>query len=209
MKRVVLLLGFGLVCIGVVYYAAPRYVAARKTAGQNAAYARMLAENGPLALDRTTQAIFVHADRVETFRLVDPNADSDEVYMPVGPQPHILYLDYCQVMHIGPVEGRAFAAAIQAALSQMPAPTTEPGARVQGPNDSGSDVGFRVWQRKAHADVYIGLNTGRGEIISEDAHHKPLMRTAGFIGGARPALLALSRQAFPQDKQLAVLEQKK
>ncbi len=157
MKRIVLLLGFGLVCMGAVFYAAPRYVAARKTAGRNAAYARMLAESGPLVLDSATQAIFFNADRVETFRLVDPNADSDEEYMPVGLQPHALYLDNCQVLHVGPVEGRALAAALQNALSQMPAPTQEPGITVQGPNDSGSDVGFRVWRGKAHADIYVGL----------------------------------------------------
>ncbi len=205
MKRVVLLLGFGLVCIGAVYYAAPRYVAARKTADQNAGYARMLMGNGPLVLDSATQAIFVNADRVETFRLVDPNADSDESSMPVSSWPRGQFMGGCQVMHVGPAEGRDFAAALQMALARMPSPGDMTGQSVPGPNDSGSDVGFRVWRGKAHADIYVGLNTGYGEIISEDAHHKPLMRTAGYMGGSRPALLALSRQAFPQDTSLAEL----
>ena len=68
MKRVVFLLGFGLVCIGAAYYAAPHYVAARKTADQNAAYARMRADNSnPLVLDAATRAVLANADRVQTF----------------------------------------------------------------------------------------------------------------------------------------------
>ena len=87
MKRIVLLLGFGIVCIGAVSFAAPRFVAARQTADRNAAYAQMMTKNGPLVLDGATQAVLAHADRVETFRLVNPNADSDETAMPIGSSP--------------------------------------------------------------------------------------------------------------------------
>lgn len=159
-----------------------------------------MTENGPLVLDKVTQAIFTRADRVETFRLVNPNADSDEKSMPVSSWPPGKMMEGCQVMHIGPAEGPTFAAALQAALSQMPDDTQKQSAT--GPNDFGSDVGFRVWQGKAHADVYASFNTGDGEVISEDARHKSLMRVAGKMGGSRPALLVLSRKAFPQDTAL-------
>ena len=199
MKRVVLLLGFGVLCIGAALVAAPRYVAARKTADQNAAYLRMITENGPLVLDGATQAIFAHADQVETFRLVNPNADSDETLMPPSSWPPGMVIEGCQVMHVGPAQGSALAAALRAALSQMPSPGSQAGQPTAGPNDFGSDVCFRVWQGKSHADIYASFNTGGGEVISKDAHHKTLMQTVGSMGGSRPALLALSREAFPQD----------
>ncbi len=210
MKRVVLLLGFGLVCMGVTYYAAPRYVAARKTADQNAAYARMLAENGPLVLDRATQAVLANADRVETFRLRNPNEDYDEQDMPKLIGPHVRLLDQCEVMRVGPSEHRAVAAALQAALSKVPSPVQKNGqfslAPVGSPNDFGADIGFRVWKGKAHVDVCVGLYTNFVEITTEDAYSKPLAQTTASLGASRPAFIALSKQAFPQDKTLAALE---
>jgi len=203
MKRIVLLLGFGIVCIGAVSFAAPRFVAARQTADRNAAYAQMMTKNGPLVLDGATQAVLAHADRVETFRLVNPNADSDETAMPIGSSPPGMFVGGCQVLHIGPAKGPAFAAALQAALSKMPSPGSPAGQTVPGPNDFGSDVCFRVWRGKAHADIYASFNTGRGEIISQDAQHKTLTQTVGVMGGSGPALLALSKDAFPQDSYFA------
>lgn len=109
MKRIVVLLGCGLVCIGTVLYAAPRYVAARKTADRNAAYARMRADNSnPLVLDTATRAILANADRVETFRLQGGDEDEDvseraalaKAY--ASPQ----YLEDHFVIGRGPIQGR-------------------------------------------------------------------------------------------------------
>lgn len=210
MKRIVLLLGFGLVCIGAVFYAAPRYVAARQTADRNAAYARMRADNSnPLVLDAATRAILANADRVQTFQLRNPNRDYDESRSTSVPQ-RPTEIDNCEVMHIGPTQGRAFAAALQAALSAAPSPLGTDGrfslAPVGSPNDFGADVGFRVWRGKAHADVCVGLYTNFVQITTEAAPSKPLAQTTASLGASRPAFIALSRQAFPQDKQLAALE---
>ena len=210
MKRIVLLLAFGLVCIGAVLYAAPRYVAARNTADRNAAYARMRADNSnPLVLDTVTRAILADADRVQTFQLRNPNRDYDEKdLVPVSPLP--MQVDHCEVMHTGPTQRRAFAAALQAALSEAPSPLGTDGqfspAPVGSPNDFGADVGFRVWRGKVHVDVCVGLDTNFVEITTEAVQSEPLAQTTASLGASRPALLALSKQAFPQDKQLAALE---
>ena len=209
MKRIVVLLGFGLVCISAAYYAAPRYVSARKTADRNAAYARIMAKNGPLVLNPMTQAILSSSDRVETLRLRNPNEDYDEQDMPATIGPHVQLMDQCEVMRVGPVENHAMAAALQAALFKVPSPVQPNGdlslMPVGSPNDFGADVGFRVWKGKAHVDICAGFSTGCLEVITKDASPKSLMQTTANMGASRPAFVALSRQAFPQDKSLAAL----
>ena len=209
MKRIVVMLGFGLVCIGAAYYAAPRYVSARKTADLNAAYARIMAKNGPLVLNPITQKILANADRVETFRLRNPNEDYDEQDMPAAVGPHVQLLDRCEVMRVGPMENHALAAALQAALSKVPSPAQTNGdlslMPVGSPNEFGADVGFRVWKGKAHVDICAGFSTGFLEMITMGAGSKSLMQTTAGMGASHPAFLALSRQAFPQDKSLAAL----
>lgn len=208
MKRVVLLLGFGIICIGAVFYAAPRYVAARKTADRNAAYARTLAENGPLVLDRTTQAILENADRVETFRLADfhegENRSAEEQAILDGP--HVQALDDYTVLHIGSPQGSEFAAALRAAVSEIPLPIGRDGLVYGGvPSCFDPGIGFRVWKGKAHVDLCVCFYCTGIQIITTDAHGKQLVQMTTTLGASRPAFLALSKQAFPQDKQLAAL----
>ena len=116
-----------------------------------------------------------------------------------------MLMEQCEVRHTGPMEGRPFAAALLAALSQMPALEDNAGQPTVMPNDFGSDVGFRVWKGVAHTDVCLGLYTEYGEVASQDAHGKLFGRRIAKLGVSRPALLALSKQAFPQDKALAAL----
>lgn len=71
MKRVVLLLIFAVLAVGVVGYGLPRAASWRERSQRQHQREAMPASLGPLVLDTATRAILAGADRVETFRLAD------------------------------------------------------------------------------------------------------------------------------------------
>ena len=141
-------------------------------------------------------------------RLMNPNEDYDETYAPHPPKPPVQHLEYCQVLQVGPPQGPAFAHALRVALSKMPSPggILAEGSAPTPPDGFGSDVGFRVWKVKARTNIYLGFYSNGGQIVSRDAHNKLRMQTESVLDASRPAFLALSRQAFPQDAALAGLK---
>lgn len=205
MKRTLLAVSLlAVFCLAAVF-GLPRYQRVREAARRQQCVDEAARNEIPLALDAKTQAILAGADRVETFLLTNPNRDYDEKdVMPLS-RPSML-MEQCEVRRTGPTEGRVFAAALLAALSQMPAPEDDAGQTTVTPNNFGSDVGFRVWKGKAHTDICLGLYTEFGAVISQNAHGKVFARTLAKLGASRTAFLALSKQAFPQDAPLAALK---
>lgn len=147
MKRTIFLLILLVVCAAAVF-AAPYYLKARETTRRHEAYVQMLANSKPLVLDAKTQAILAGADRVETFRLQGGDEDEDASGTQSAAYASPQYLEDHLVIDKGPIQGRAFAGALQAALVQG---TSEPDyfqCFMPG-------VGFRAWQGKRHTDICI------------------------------------------------------
>ncbi len=202
MKRVVLLLMLGIFAVAAIaavpYYHQVQETARRREAG--AAYAHKMGYDRPLAFDTKTEAILDGADRVETFRLQGGDEDYDASEQAMLSQPHPLYLEDHIVIRVGPTQNRAFAGALHAALAQG---TSEPdGAQCFEPG-----VGFRAWKGNFHTDICICFTCQGVEVTTEDAKHKILYQSLTTLGASRPALLALSKQAFPQDKTLAAVSE--
>ena len=177
--------------------AAPHYLKAREAARRQEAHVRMLASK-PLVLDADTKAILDSADRVETFRLQGSDEDEDAFGHSAAAYAAPQYLEDHLVICRRPTQGRAFAGALQAALVQG---TSEPdAAQCFEPG-----LGFRAWQGKAHTDICVCFTCQGVEIVTKDAKQAVLHQSLTELGASRPALLALSKQAFPQDKALAAL----
>ncbi len=202
MKRILVVASLVILCLAVVY-GVPRYRVVREAARRQQ-YLEDAAKNEvPLVLDAKTEAILSGADRVETFRLAgggDEELTSAEQVALHGPHPQ--YFENYSVMSVGPPQGKAFAASLQRALSQV-------SGEVDGAQCFDPGVGFRVWKAKAHVDVCVCFYCSGVQIttpyaspesIRQNPYHQPTM-----LGESRPALLALSKQAFPQDARLAAL----
>lgn len=197
MKRIVLLLVLLAACTAAVFVI-PYALKAREAARRQEAYARMLAGSPPLVLDVATTAILNGADRVETFRLQGGDEDEDASgTLAVYASPR--YVEDHLVIGNGRQQGRAFAGALRAALVQGTSAPDFMQCFMPG-------VGFRAWKGKAHTDISVCFTCQGIEIVTKDAKQKVLHQSLTELGASRPALLALSRQAFPQDKQLAALE---
>ncbi len=198
MKRIAIIVALVAVCLAAFSYPFARMAWERHTREQGRL--AWLAESKPPVLDTVTQGVLTGADRVETFRLADFHEDEDtpEARAAKSTPPNQSLDDYA-VLHKGPTQGAAFAASISAALKQ----TRSPGSYSQC-FDPG--VGYRVWKGKAHTDLCVCFYCEGIELITQDAHHKEITKTMISLGAARPAFLALSRQAFPQDKALAALK---
>lgn len=201
MKRTIPLLVLLVVCTAAVL--APYYLKAREAARRREAYAQMLANSTPLVLDAKTTAILSGADRVETFRLAgggDEDYTKEEQATISGPNTR--YFENYPVLQVGSVQGRAFAGALNKALLQVSSEAN--GSQCYEPG-----IGFRVWKGASHRDICICFHCGGLEVlphgsVRDDAHQNPYYLPTS-LGQSRPVLLALSKQAFPQDKALAAL----
>ena len=207
MKRIIVLLSLAVLCAAAVF-AVPYVKTAQEKARRQEAYAQMLANSKPLVLDAATQAILTNADRVEAFRLADFH---EEEYRSAEEEaaldgPHVQVLDDYTVLRTGLPQGREFAAALRAAISQIRSPTGKDGLMSMVPSCFDPGVGFRVWHGKAHVDLCVCFYCTGIQIVTTDAHGKQLPQVMTMLGASRPAFLALSKQVFPQDKQLARLE---
>lgn len=204
MKTVLIALSLVILCLAVMY-GVPQYQRSREAARRQRAMqqGRLIEDRTPLVLDAKTQAILDSADRVETFRLAgggDEDYTKQEQAAIGGPHPQ--YLDHYPIMDVGQVQGKAFAASLKKALSQGTG--VEDDLQCFEPG-----VGFRVWKGASHTDMCICFYCSGIQITTPDTSPKSLRQNPYYqrimLGEARPALLALSKQAFPQDTNLAAL----
>ena len=203
MKRNVILLGLAIViaCFAPTGY---RMALVAKERHTRALYQRQRDNSPPLVLDATTKNILDGADRVETFRLVEdadiertPAEFAEEQAATSGP--HVKRLGDYVILHAGPTQDKAFAARLSGALSLV----HEEGA---GSQCFSPGVGFRVWKGLAHVDLCVCFYCSGVDIKTADPKHKALPSIRVSLDRSRAALLALSRQAFPQDKALAAVK---
>ncbi len=199
MKRTAIIVALVVVCLAAFSYLLVRRALDHRTREQ--ARRSMIMQTTPFVPDPVTQSILSNPDRVETFRLSDFHEEERDTPEAEAARstPHTQFLDDHAVLHMGLPQGAAFAAAIGVALRQTRSPGNyyscfEPG------------VGYRVWKGKAHTDLCVCFYCEGIELITKDAHNKEVTKTIISLGVARPAFLALSRQAFPQDKALAALK---
>lgn len=198
MKRTLLMLILGLSGLVAVGYGFRRPVI-EGNIRTRASEAR-LAGSKPLVLDAATQGILAHADWVETFRL-DDLQDRDEPVTKDQVGIDTLFPTLIQnhrVILTGPPQDRKFAIALSKALV-----LADSGAAMTQCFEPG--VAFRVWQGQTHTDVCVCFVCSGVDITTEDAQFKVLHHTHSGLRYSRPALLALSRQAFPDDKQLMAM----
>ncbi len=203
MKRTLLLLPFVLVGLTAVAYGLMRPVLAKNAHLQASKdrIAERLAHSKPLVLDAATQGILAHADRVETFRLEsesDGEVRTAAESAVIAALPEKLVQNH-RVMRIGQPQGHELSTDLSRALAE--ADSEQSFTQCFDPG-----VAFRVWQGKAHTDISICFFCSAMDITTEDAKHKVLDHYHPGLRYSRPALLALSRQAFPDDKQLKALK---
>jgi len=198
MKRTAIIVALVALCLVAVGYRPVRVVWEKHRHEQ--VRRSLLVGSTPFVLDPVTQGILSHADRVETFRLSDIHEARDRTTAEwtALSGPHPVFGEH-PVLHKGQPQGPVFAAAMQTALTQTRSPTFLPGCFDPG-------VGYRVWKGKAHTDLCVCFYCEGIELVTQDAHHKEVTKTMISLGAARPAFLALSQQAFPQDKELAALK---
>lgn len=148
-------------------------------------------------LDAQTAALLAGADRVETFRLAD---FQDETHTPeegkaIERQGQIYQY---AVLRKGLPQGQAFASKLASALSGLDrsdySQCFDPG------------VGFRVWNGKKHADIFVCFYCSGVQAVAYDETGKIVRDVRTGLDASRPALLALSRAAFPNDKALEQLK---
>lgn len=202
MKRVVVLLIFAALIVGVVGYGLPRAALWRERSQRQHQREVMLIPTGPLALDAATKAVFAGANRVETFRLADFHEEERLDRNPAEQaalDSHLGWLDNHTILRVGVSQGKEFAANLNAALSQLNDFALMPSCFDPG-------VGFRVWKGKAHTDLCVCFYCSGVEIITKDANHKEVFHKQTDLGRSRAAFLALARQAFPQDAPLSALK---
>ncbi|MGI4790729.1 MAG: hypothetical protein ACRYFS_18010 [Janthinobacterium lividum] len=199
MKRIVILLSLVIFCTVAICYAVPYYRRAQESKMRQTAYAHRFGVNKPLVLDAATQAILAGADRVETFRLQGGGEHENASDMTTLSGLHPLFLEDHAVIRVGSAQGQVFASALRAALAQA-------GSEPDGAQCFEPGVGFRAWKGKAHTDICVCFTCMGIEIITKDAKHSVLHQSLTVLGTSRPALLALSQQAFPQDSELAALK---
>ena len=157
----------------------------------------------PLKLDAATEAIFTHADKVEALRLADFH---DNCKRPAEEFDAMLEQKYGAAQHytlVRPVRAMNlnFAPRLQAALRLTPDPKTYFASQCFDPG-----VGFRVWRGKAHTDVFVCFHCQGVVIVTTDERKKEIVNLRTDVGAARKSLLALSREAFPDDKVLQELK---
>jgi len=202
MKSALIVLSLVILCLAVVY-GVPQYRLNR----ENARRAFNAANSLPLVLDAKTQAILDGADRVETFRLVDFHEEENytELERSAAFNSHEQPLDDHQVLRTGPPQGKAFAAALREAVSEAPAFIGKDGKGSGTPSCFDPGVGFRVWNGQAHVDLCVCFYCTAIEIDTKDPTRRFKQSLMANLGLSRPAFLALSKEAFPQDARLAAL----
>jgi len=203
MKRTLLLLALVLVGLTAVAYGLMRPTIEQRSRvrARDARIAEVWAHSPPLVLDAATQGILAHADRAETFRLEsesDGEAHTAAESAAIAALPEKLVQNH-RVMRIGQPQGHELSIALSKALAQ--ADSQQSFTQCFDPG-----VAFRVWQGKAHTDISICFFCSAMDITTENANHKVLYHYHPGLRYSRPALLALSRQAFPGDKQLMALK---
>ena len=152
-----------------------------------------------LNLDAQTTAIFEGATRVETFRLADfhdtedrPKAESETI-----DKKKFGKLNSSIITRVGAAQNKNFATQLMQALSRA-----EKSSDDDMPSCFDPGVAFRVWHGKESVTVVICFNCSGLQLATRDADGQLGQTAFSKLGNARPQLLQLSQQAFPDDKRL-------
>jgi hypothetical protein len=141
--------------------------------------------------------VLQNADRVEVFRAApgpDPNPKANQDY-----------IDGYRLTAKGKDPGKEFLGRAAATLLDE---KTYVGKDL--PERFEPAVGLRFWQNQDLVEVLIGFKQGGVDVISKQADGKLVQRTARGLGtSARPALVKLAKQAFPDDKDIQDLTEEK
>ena len=162
-------------------------------------------EANALKLDAVTEAIFAHADKVEALRLGDIQEIASRTgteFIDLANQKYGVAGGYTLLRPVRLVNTN-FAPRLREPLRLTPDPKTAI-ARISGCFDPG--VGFRVWRGKTYNEVFVCFYCQGVEIVTTDEHKNRVARIRNDVGAARKSLLALSREAFPEDKVLQGLK---
>ena len=160
-----------------------------------------------MKLNAVTEAIFAHSDKVEALRLGDIQETpyrTEAEFIALADQKYGTAGAY-NLLRPARIVNTNFAPRLREALRLTPDPKNAT-ARISGCFDPGVKVGFRVWRGKAHTDVFVCFYCQGVEIITTDEHQNKVERFRNDVGSARKSLLALSREAFPEDKVLQDLK---
>ncbi len=155
-----------------------------------------------LSIEARTRAVFENADKVEVFRLADfhemmrPNAENEAIEK----QKYGEMRTYT-ITRVGTEQNAAFAQKLLSALEQA-APKDNSGISCFDPG-----VGFRVHQGKSFVEIFVCFHCSGVEIVTTDENKQEIWRSHTELGAARTPLLALSRRAFPDDKNLRELKE--
>lgn len=205
MKLVLIALSLVALCLAAMY-GVPQYQRSREAARRQQ-YLEDAAKNEvPLVLDARTSALLAGADRVETFRLVDNSEDQDEgqAPSPVGTRKQLI--DDYQVLRVGPMQDKVFAATLRRAVAQVPGPIGKDGMASLMPSCFEPGFAFRVWQGKSHVDICVCFHCTGIQLFTEDPRHNFSHQLTTTLGSSRAAFLALSKQAFSNDANIVALK---
>jgi len=147
------------------------------------------------SLGEQTVKILSSASRVQTFRV--SGADHPHRHSKTPPPAAI---DHILISRVGKEQGPAFALRLRDILMDARLyPDTrdrclfEPGAA------------FRLWSGPQSLDVVLCFHCDDALIVTHDAQGKEVHRLFTNFAPLRPQLLALAREAFPGDPQIASL----
>ena len=148
---------------------------------------------------RKRLSILQGATRVEVFRLADfhedegrPQAERDAIKKQTNG-----LLDTFTIVRAGQPQDNAFSLQLATALAAADDP-----AHSFQPVCFDPAVGFRAVNGRASVNVAICFACAGVEVIARDEEGEIVQEVHADLGEARPALLKLSQQAFPDDARL-------
>jgi hypothetical protein len=160
-------------------------------AGGTALYLR---EANAMKLDATTAFILANADKVEALRLNyygGPSPDFSDEKRLYDPTSGYILRRPARVVNTN------FAPRLLAALRSLPVQKDREMVECFDPG-----VGFRVWRGGAWTQMFICFRCQGIEISAVSEEGKKSVSLYTDLGSARKTLLALSREAFPDDEEL-------
>jgi hypothetical protein len=70
-------------------------------------------------------------------------------------------------------------------------------------------VAFRLWKDKESVDVIVCFGCSNLRVIARDADGKELAKASGGFGPDKSDLLKLTKEAFPDDKEIQGIGEEK
>ena len=154
--------------------------------------ARAFQAGGRVPRAARTLAILAKADRVEVYRVKEGGKGSEQ-------------LDGYPIVDIGKPQDKAFAGKLKAVLYDEKTydfDTAKACEFMPG-------VGFRVLSDEGQVDVILCFHCDELQLFTTDGKHKEVEKKHEDFDRARPALVKLAKQAFPNDKEIQALKETK